>query len=88
MKEVFIFWITATASRLLVDGGNYYGKDLWNKNLLESSIQKRKTPENQNSIDVHLRFLPVYNACLDVFRLHYKRLLILREYITYKKEGK
>jgi hypothetical protein len=55
---------------------------------LESSIQKRKTPENQNSIDVHLRFLPVYDACLGVPGLHYKRLLILREYITYKKEGK
>lgn len=43
---------------------------------MESSIQKRKTPENKNSIDVHLCFLPVYNACLDVFRLVNERVLI------------
>lgn len=76
MKEVFIFWITATASRLLVDGGNHYGKDLWNKSLLESGIQKRKTQENQNSIDVHWCFLPFHYADLDVFRLAYERILI------------
>ena len=76
MKEVFIFWITATASRLLVDGGNYYGKDLWYKSLLERSIQKRKTPENQNSIDVHCSIFPVYYADLDVFRLVNERVLI------------
>lgn len=79
MKEVFIFWITAIASRLLVDGGNCYGKDLWNKSLLESSIQKRKTPENQNSIDVHCSIFPVYYADLDVFRLVNERLLIRKD---------
>ena len=76
MKEVFILWITATASRLLVDGGNCYGKDLWNKNLLESSIQKRKTSENQNSIDVQSSIFPFHYADLDVFRLAYERILI------------
>lgn len=76
MRAVFIFWITATASRLLVDGGNCYGKDLWNKSLLESSIQKRKTPENQNSINVHCSIFPFHNADLDDFRLAYERILI------------
>lgn len=60
----------------MVDGGNYYGKDLWYKSLLESSIQKRKTPENQNSIDVHCSIFPVYYADLDVFRLVNERILI------------
>lgn len=75
MKEVFIFWITGIASRLLVDGGNCYGKDLWYKSLLESSIPKRKTSENQNSINVYCSVFPVHNADLDVSGLAFKRIL-------------
>ena len=62
----------------MVDEGNYYGKDLWNKSLLESGIQKRKTPENQNSIDVHCSIFPFHYADLDVFRLVNERILIRR----------
>lgn len=76
------FIVLITRKQYNIRKGSYYGKDLWNKSILESSIQKRKTPENKNSIDVHLCFLPVYNACLDVFRLHCKRILII-----YKKGG-
>lgn len=61
-------------------GGNCYGKNLWNKSILESSIQKRKTPENQNSIDVHCSIFPFHYADLDDFRLAHERILI-----TYKK---
>ena len=43
---------------------------------MESSIQKRATPENQNSIDVHCSIFPVYYADLDVFRLVNERILI------------
>ena len=60
----------------MVDGGNCYGKDLWNKRLLESSIQKRKTPENQNSIDVHCSIFPFHYAGLDVPGLVNERILI------------
>ena len=43
---------------------------------MESSIQKRATPENQNSIDVHCSIFPFHYADLDVFRLVNERLLI------------
>ena len=43
---------------------------------MESSIQKRATSENQNSIDAHCSIFPVYYADLDDFRLVNERILI------------
>lgn len=43
---------------------------------MESSIQKRATSENQNSIDVHCSIFPFYNADLDDFGLVNERILI------------